>query len=241
MARRPAHVASRRTQRRSLFILFVPLVVAFTMFVFERSVASFKSQQLLPDFSCGGKGPQSDATGQFEEGAQFAWFNNEQVAPLAHALPIPTTVVLGESAGEKWIDVDLSTQTLRAMEGDHQVYEFKISSGKWAPTQTGEYRIWSKFRYTKMSGGSKADNTYYYLPNVPYVMYFNQGVGLHGTYWHNNFGHPMSHGCVNMATPDAEKIFYWADPAIPEGSSAVRATKDNPGTRVVVHGEAPRN
>ena len=50
----------------------------------------------------------------------------------------------------------------------------------------------------------------YYLPNVPYTMYFYQGYGLHGTYWHHNFGTPMSHGCVNLATPDAEWLYNWA-------------------------------
>jgi hypothetical protein len=92
-----------------------------------------------------------------------------------------------------------------------------------------------------MSGGDKAKNTYYYLPNVPFVMYFYQGFGLHGAYWHNNFGHPMSHGCVNMAIPDAEKIFYWVGPVLPEGASVVNSTKDNPGTRVVVRGVAPKS
>jgi lipoprotein-anchoring transpeptidase ErfK/SrfK len=59
-----------------------------------------------------------------------------------------------------------------------------------------------------MSGGSGAD--YYYLPNVPHVMYFYGGYGLHGTYWHNNFGTPMSHGCVNLSQTDAEWLYNWA-------------------------------
>jgi lipoprotein-anchoring transpeptidase ErfK/SrfK len=50
----------------------------------------------------------------------------------------------------------------------------------------------------------------YYLPNVPYVMYFHGGYGLHGTTWHANFGHPMSHGCVNLPTSEAEWLFNWA-------------------------------
>ena len=61
-----------------------------------------------------------------------------------------------------------------------------------------------------MAGGSKALGTYYYLPNVPCTMYFYKGYGLHGTYWHNNFGHPMSHGCVNMKTEEACTLFDWA-------------------------------
>jgi len=86
-----------------------------------------------------------------------------------------------------------------------------------------------------MEGGNRSLNTYYYLPNVPYVMFFNKDIGIHGTYWHQNFGKPMSHGCVNSPTPIAEKLFYWTDPQVPEGQWAIRATADNPGTRVVVH------
>lgn len=60
-----------------------------------------------------------------------------------------------------------------------------------------------------MAGGQGAD--YYNLPNVPYVMYYYRDFGLHGAYWHNNFGHTMSHGCVNMRQIDAKVIFEWAD------------------------------
>ena len=55
----------------------------------------------------------------------------------------------------------------------------------------------------------------YYLPDVPYVMYFYQSYGLHGTYWHSNFGQPMSHGCVNLPTPEAEWFFNWAEVGTP--------------------------
>jgi lipoprotein-anchoring transpeptidase ErfK/SrfK len=106
---------------------------------------------------------------------------------------------------ERWIDVDLSQQMLYAYEGDNIVASFLISSGVPAfPTVTGQYHIYVKLITTLMAGDG------YYLPDVPYTMYFYKGYGLHGTYWHNNFGVPMSHGCVNMYTPDAEWLFYWA-------------------------------
>lgn len=129
--------------------------------------------------------------------------------------------VLGEtpSQGERWIDINLSEQRLYMKEGGTTVASFLISSGKWAPTPTGEFHIWTKLRYTRMAGGSKALGTFYDLPNVPYTMYFYQGYGMHGTYWHNNFGHPMSHGCVNMKTEEAAVVYNWA----------------SVGTRVVVH------
>ena len=86
-----------------------------------------------------------------------------------------------------------------------------------------------------MEGGKKENNTYYYLPNVPYTQYFYKGYGVHGAYWHNNFGQPMSHGCINMAIPDAEKLFYWTSPLVDQGQGIVYASKDSPGTKVVIH------
>jgi lipoprotein-anchoring transpeptidase ErfK/SrfK len=105
----------------------------------------------------------------------------------------------------RWIDVDLTNQRTYAFEGDTVVNSFMVSTGTWQhPTVTGEYRIYVKYRYADMSGPG------YYLADVPYVMYFYKGYGLHGTYWHNNFGNPMSHGCVNLPTSDAGWLFDWA-------------------------------
>jgi len=148
--------------------------------------------------------------------------------------------VLGSKNKEKRIEVDLNKQKLYAYEGDKKKMEFDVSTGKWVETPTGEYRIWTKLKYTLMTGGSKDDNTYYYLPNVPFTMYFYQGFGIHGAYWHNNFGHPMSHGCVNMIIEDAEKLFYWANPALPENSNNVLSSEDNQGTRVIIYGQTLR-
>ncbi len=107
--------------------------------------------------------------------------------------------------GVHWIDVDLSEQMVYAYEGDTIVASFLVSTGVAAyPTVVGQFHIYMKFEYTDMAGPG------YYLPDVPYTMYFYRGYGLHGTYWHNNFGTPMSHGCVNMYTPDAQWLFYWA-------------------------------
>jgi hypothetical protein len=66
-------------------------------------------------------------------------------------------------------------------------------------------------------------------------MYFYSGYALHGTYWHENFGQPMSHGCVNLRTADAQWLFNWAGPALPAGASQVQSSDSNPGTRVIVH------
>lgn len=107
--------------------------------------------------------------------------------------------------GERWIDVDLSQQRLYAYEGDTLIRSFVVSTGTWqTPTVTGRYKIWIKLRSAPMSGPG------YYLPDVPYIMYFYKSYGIHGTYWHNNFGTPMSHGCVNMTIPDAEWLYNFA-------------------------------
>ncbi len=110
------------------------------------------------------------------------------------------------SSSERWIDVDLSNQRLVAYEGDTPVYWVTVSTGlPGTPTVTGQYRIYVKYPAQTMIGPG------YYLPVVPYVMYFYEGYGIHGTYWHHNFGHPMSHGCVNAPTPDAQWLYNWAD------------------------------
>ena len=129
--------------------------------------------------------------------------------PTDTAIPLPTDtpepVVNTGGGGVRWIDVDLSQQRLYAYEGNTIVASFLVSTGvPQFPTVTGQYRIYIKLVSTLMAGDG------YYLPDVPYTMYFYKGYGIHGTYWHNNFGHPMSHGCVNMYTPDAEWMFYWA-------------------------------
>ena len=109
------------------------------------------------------------------------------------------------SGGTRWIDVDLTHQMTYAYEGNTIVNSFLVSTGTWQyPTVTGQYHIYVKYRYTDMSGPG------YYLPNVPYTMYFYEGYALHGTYWHSNFGHPMSHGCVNLSIPDAGWLYNWA-------------------------------
>lgn len=131
----------------------------------------------------------------------------------AHPTKTPTVAVAlpnfnrpaNVGADERWIDVDLSTQRTYALVGDSLVNSFVVSTGTWQhPTVTGTYRIYVKYRSAPMSGPG------YYLPNVPYIMYFYRGYGLHGTYWHNNFGTPMSHGCVNLRTDEAGWLFNWA-------------------------------
>ncbi len=113
--------------------------------------------------------------------------------------------------GEKWIDINLSTQRITAYEGNTPIHSSWVSTGlPSTPTVVGSYRVYVKYEATDMRGGSQAAGDYYYLRNVPYTMYFFQGYGIHGTYWHNNFGQPMSRGCVNLPTSEAQWYFNWA-------------------------------
>ena len=130
----------------------------------------------------------------------------------------------------KWIDIDISEQTLRAFEDDRPVMEFKVSTGpKDAPTVKGEFRILSKYRAIDMSGPG------YYVPAVPHAMFFHDGYAIHGAYWHDKFGQPTGHGCVNMRPKDAKRLFEWSEPVMNGRDRHVRATDKNPGTLVLIH------
>ncbi|OGD83232.1 hypothetical protein A2572_01755 [Candidatus Collierbacteria bacterium RIFOXYD1_FULL_40_9] len=108
--------------------------------------------------------------------------------------------------GEKHILIVLSEQMLYTYEGDTRIKGYLISSGTANyPTVTGVFKIWVKFETTPMSGEG------YNIPKVPYTMYFFGDYAIHGADWHNNFGTPMSHGCVNMRVEDAEEVFKWAE------------------------------
>jgi lipoprotein-anchoring transpeptidase ErfK/SrfK len=102
--------------------------------------------------------------------------------------------------------VDLSEQRLTAYKSGAPVRSFLVSTGLPAtPTPVGRFRIWIKLRYDDMAGPG------YYLEDVPFVMYFHEGYGLHGVTWHANFGHRMSHGCVNLPTAEAAWLFDFAE------------------------------
>lgn len=147
---------------------------------------------------------------------------------------IPTPRPNGVKKNERWIDVNLFEQTLAAYEGDQLVYATLISSGKAEfPTKQGLFRIWIKARQAKMSGGGK-NSGYYYLEDVPWHMYFFQSYSMHGTYWHDNFGIPHSHGCINLAPKDAKWLFGWMGPRKGK-TNWIKATTDDPGTWVWVH------
>jgi hypothetical protein len=192
----------------------------------------------------------SDLTGIATDDNKGVFMGQAVTAPdlpdkddFAYADSAADESVLADQTGDyKRIYVDLTNQRLYAFEGDNQVMNFPVSTGKWYPTPTGEFRVWIWLRSTRMSGGSGAG--YYNLPNVPYTMYFYnneipkyRGYAIHGAYWHNNFGNPMSHGCVNMKIEDAEKLFYWTNSAVQNVAYPGAGTQ---GTLVTIYGMTPK-
>ena len=224
----------------------LPLIViaVFTTLAFVSYFRFFSNAQTpLKDLSLSGLYDASQ-TAAFWHGERVAVGDNTE--NLGYTGDVGKTV-LSASAREKRIEIDLTNQKLYAYEGDKKVYEFLVSTGKWGRTPIGEFTVWAKPKYTLMTGGSTALQTYYYLPNVPFVQFFYNnevskwaGYGLHGTYWHDNFGHPMSHGCINMKTGEAEQLFYWTNPVYKAGGWATYASASDPGTKIIIYGEAPR-
>lgn len=216
----------------TFFFLILASVVFFGIFGIQSEL--FKRDP-TPQLSC----TTGDLSGNFDPSAKLAYFEGREI-PVS-VVNSGVSRVLGSALGEKWVEVDLSEQKLRAWEGDGLFLETLVSTGlPGTPTPKGEFRIWIKLRHTKMEGGEGKD--YYYLPNVPFVMFFEgsgipgwKGYGLHGTYWHNDFGNRRSHGCINLPTQVAEKIYFWATPTLQEGKNTARTTSDDPGTRIVIH------
>ncbi len=149
--------------------------------------------------------------------------------------------------GEKWIDVNLDNESLVAYEGDKAVYATLVSTGRMDDrdkekdhrTPPGSFRIREKHIAATMDGDVASDGPYS-IEDVPWIMYFNQSYALHGAFWHANFGHVQSHGCVNLSPDDARALFGWTEPRLPDGWHAVWSTPDHQGTRVVVHTTKPK-
>lgn len=144
---------------------------------------------------------------------------------------------------ERWIDVDISEQTLVVFEGDRPVYATLISSGKESTvkekdhsTPRGMWRVREKHVVSTMDGdGSAAGDLPYSIEDVPYIMYFHKSYATHGAFWHRNYGVQMSHGCVNLAPLDAKWIFFYADPQLPPGFHGNWSSEEDKGSMVVVH------
>jgi lipoprotein-anchoring transpeptidase ErfK/SrfK len=166
--------------------------------------------------------------------------------PAAHLRPIAAAEISplaqGVPADEKRIEVSIEKQHLTAFEGDKAVFQASVSTGMQSdgpspngiPTETplGYFRVQTKMPSRHMGDGEITDDVEAYeLPGVPWVCFFHKdGIALHGTYWHNNFGRRMSHGCVNLNMQDALWLYRWTTPLIAAGEWYAR----DYGTRLYI-------
>lgn len=186
------------------------------------------------------EGPEGTPWYQITE----AWSKDKFYLPARDVRLIPSSELAPISPDvppeEKRVEVSILHQQLRAFEGDDMVFECRISSGLdkeregYIPWRTphGSFRVLSKMPSQRMGEDPiTADISGYVLPGVPWVVFFHEtGVATHGTYWHDNYGVPMSHGCINMRPADAKWLYLWTTPVVKEGA---RDAKGN-GTRIKV-------
>lgn len=140
--------------------------------------------------------------------------------------------------GDKWIDISILQQTLVAYEGTKPVFATLVSTGadgiasheKTHATIVGTFLIHTKHVTTDMDSDVKGES--FDLRDVPFVQYFTKGYALHGAYWHDDFGRPRSHGCVNLSPHDAAWLFGWTSPSLPEGWHGALSSQ---GTLVHIH------
>lgn len=126
-----------------------------------------------------------------------------------------------ENVTGRWIAVDLYEQTLIAYDDDKPVFATLIASGlDNFDTAEGLFTIWARLSTDGMSGATGAPSAYD-LQSVPWVMYFNGSMSLHGTYWHDLFGYRHSHGCVNMSISDARWLYDWTAASTPNADGSI--------------------
>ena len=143
---------------------------------------------------------------------------------------------------QKWIDLSVIKQTLVFYEGERPVFATLVSTGQdgigdpdtTKSTERGTFRIREKHVTTTMDA-NEVDNKFE-LRDVPWVQYFDKGYAFHAAYWHDEYGTPRSHGCVNLSPIDARRMFLWTDPQLPPGWHSVWASEDTgKGTIVYSH------
>jgi hypothetical protein len=166
------------------------------------------------------------------------WLKSADLRTAAKASRLPAWA----NRKAKWIEISIVNQTLVLWEGDVPVYATLVSTGrdgmgdpqKTLSTPTGTFRVYQKHITTTMDS-SVADHEFE-LRDVPWVMYFKSGYALHAAYWHDDFGHVRSHGCVNMSPIDARRTFLWSAPEVPEHwHAAYVGDGQEQGTIVYIH------
>jgi hypothetical protein len=170
-----------------------------------------------------------------EETKDGLWLSDQAASRIDPAKRMPAW----GKAGERWLDVNVTKQTLVAYDGERPVFATLVSTGEAGledhesstATKRGIFRIHTKHVSATMSSDEVGEE--FELRDVPYVQYFEEGYALHGAYWHDRFGTPKSHGCINLAPEDARRIFYFTEPSLPTGWHGVR--KALTGTVLFVH------
>ena len=126
----------------------------------------------------------------------------------AHDIPIDARVTKLVSGADVWIEVSLDEQVLYLYEGSELKSAYRVSTGrpgtptrKSMATRKGVYKMYALYRQFPMWGRD------WYCPDVPYAMFFHSELAIHAAYWHDDFGTPVSHGCVNMAEMDAKEVY----------------------------------
>lgn len=180
---------------------------------------------------------------------RHAWYQTEVGWLSDRDLRVPNLVPPPSEIGatERWLDIDRRTQTLIAYSGRTPVFATLVSTGRGLDqgplaTPAGLHRIWVKLASTDMDNLEQlSDPTEtsspaepYAVEAVPFVAFFLRGYGLHATYWHDAFGTPRSHGCVNLSIHDAAWIFEFVGPSLPPGWQAVHPDRYDSGTLVRV-------
>jgi lipoprotein-anchoring transpeptidase ErfK/SrfK len=193
------------------------------------------------------------------------WVKDDDVGLVVRPAKWPTVA----KKGEKWIEVDISEQTLVLWEGQKAVFATLVSTGKpgigdpekTTATARGSFKIYAKHISATMDSdegaskrkphlkpgdpgyvATKGDGAYgktlrrghglFKLRDVPHIQYFHKNYAIHGAYWHDVFGIPRSHGCINLAPADSLRVFMWTSPAVPDGWHGVNTEN---GTTVIVH------
>jgi L,D-transpeptidase catalytic domain len=193
----------------------------------SRKLSKFQELDVLEERESGGH--------RWFRFAESAWLSDRDARAPSHADP-PSEL----RRGERWIDVDVHSQTLTAYVGERPVFATLVSTGRGAEgtllsTPLGAHRLWVKLRASNMDNlDDQSANENYAIQAVPWVMFFDHGYGLHGTFWHREFGSKHSHGCVNLSPLDAEHLFSWTSPKLPPGWTAALPTSYEPGTLIRV-------
>jgi hypothetical protein len=157
------------------------------------------------------------------------------------AEPTEPPALVGER--ERWFDIDVDKELLVAYEGTLPIYATMVSTGKKeSPTPTGIWRMWKKMSEQDMKGLGVGDTVEepYSVATVPWTQFFDPGRGLalHAAYWHDRYGIPRSHGCVNLSPADARWLYFWSEPIVPAGWTMAAGWTEAPGSVVRVRSKA---